>query len=92
MLFDYFSKHRNYTTSSFISFEFFCSSSVVFYLFVYIVAFAFINLCFFPVSLVFYCLFCAGKVEDCKNFFRTLYKFIYILGTYMKPHVSIVLS
>lgn len=31
-----------------------------------------------------------GKVEDCKNFFRTLYKFIYILGTYMKPHVAIL--
>ncbi|KAJ8633701.1 hypothetical protein MRB53_027037 [Persea americana] len=31
-----------------------------------------------------------GKVEDCKNFFRTLYKFIYVLGTYMKPHVAIL--
>ncbi|KMZ76439.1 3-hydroxyisobutyryl-CoA hydrolase-like protein [Zostera marina] len=31
-----------------------------------------------------------GKVEDCKNFFRTLYRFIYILGTYLKPHVAIL--
>eukprot|EP00257_Ricinus_communis_P024333 XP_015584514.1 3-hydroxyisobutyryl-CoA hydrolase-like protein 1, mitochondrial isoform X2 [Ricinus communis] len=28
-----------------------------------------------------------GKLEDCKEFFRTLYTFIYILGTYLKPHV-----
>ncbi|KAL6004934.1 hypothetical protein ACLOJK_005492 [Asimina triloba] len=31
-----------------------------------------------------------GKVEDCKEFFRTLYKFIYVLGTYLKPHVAIL--
>ncbi|PKA56456.1 3-hydroxyisobutyryl-CoA hydrolase-like protein 2, mitochondrial [Apostasia shenzhenica] len=31
-----------------------------------------------------------GKVEDCKNFFRNLYMFIYILGTYLKPHVAIL--
>lgn len=31
-----------------------------------------------------------GKVEDCKDFFRTLYKFIYVLGTYLKPHVAIL--
>ncbi|MQM21072.1 hypothetical protein Taro_054104, partial [Colocasia esculenta] len=30
------------------------------------------------------------KVEECKEFFRTLYKFIYILGTYLKPHVAIL--
>ncbi|KAK1306827.1 hypothetical protein QJS10_CPA10g00853 [Acorus calamus] len=29
-----------------------------------------------------------GKVEHCKDFFRTLYKFIYLLGTYLKPHVA----
>ncbi|XP_010275829.1 PREDICTED: 3-hydroxyisobutyryl-CoA hydrolase-like protein 2, mitochondrial [Nelumbo nucifera] len=31
-----------------------------------------------------------GKVEDCKEFFRTLYKYIYLQGTYLKPHVSIL--
>ncbi|XP_068650295.1 small ribosomal subunit protein mS47 [Aristolochia californica] len=31
-----------------------------------------------------------GKEEDCKEFFRTLYKFIYLLGTYLKPHVAIL--
>lgn len=31
----------------------------------------------------------AGKLEDCKEFFRTIYSFIYELGTYLKPHVSI---
>ncbi|XP_077234381.1 small ribosomal subunit protein mS47-like [Tasmannia lanceolata] len=31
-----------------------------------------------------------GKVEECKDFFRTLYKFIYVLGTYLKPHVAIL--
>ncbi|KAL4599999.1 hypothetical protein ACB092_11G165900 [Castanea dentata] len=29
----------------------------------------------------------AGKMEDCKEFFRTLYTYIYILGTCLKPHV-----
>ncbi|KAJ0963074.1 hypothetical protein J5N97_028196 [Dioscorea zingiberensis] len=31
-----------------------------------------------------------GKVEDCKDFFKNLYMFIYILGTYLKPHVAIL--
>lgn len=31
----------------------------------------------------------AGKIEKCKGFFRTLYSFIYHLGTYLKPHVSV---
>ncbi|XP_074560531.1 small ribosomal subunit protein mS47-like [Curcuma longa] len=31
-----------------------------------------------------------GKVEECKDFFRNLYMFIYILGTYLKPHVAIL--
>nr|KJB41030.1 hypothetical protein B456_007G087700 [Gossypium raimondii] len=31
-----------------------------------------------------------GKIEKCKGFFRTLYSFIYHLGTYLKPHVSIL--
>lgn len=31
-----------------------------------------------------------GKVENCKDFFRNLYMFIYILGTYLKPHVAIL--
>ena len=37
-------------------------------------------------------LFLVGKVEECKEFFRTLYKFIYALGTYLKPHVSWLFS
>lgn len=31
-----------------------------------------------------------GKVEECKKFFETLYKFVYLLGTYVKPNVAIV--
>lgn len=31
-----------------------------------------------------------GNVEDCKEFFRTIYSFIYLLGTYLKPHVAIL--
>ncbi|GMN56345.1 hypothetical protein TIFTF001_025453 [Ficus carica] len=33
-----------------------------------------------------------GKMEDCKDFFRKLYGFIYILGTYLKPHVTFLHS
>ncbi|XP_022770226.1 3-hydroxyisobutyryl-CoA hydrolase-like protein 1, mitochondrial [Durio zibethinus] len=31
-----------------------------------------------------------GKIEESKDFFRTLYSFIYHLGTYLKPHVAIL--
>ncbi|KAL4319336.1 hypothetical protein GQ457_18G003170 [Hibiscus cannabinus] len=31
-----------------------------------------------------------GKVEECKRFFDTLYKFVYLQGTYLKPHVAIL--
>ncbi|XVE97334.1 hypothetical protein REPUB_Repub03eG0010700 [Reevesia pubescens] len=31
-----------------------------------------------------------GKVEECKRFFKTLYKFVYLQGTYLKPHVAIL--
>ncbi|XP_059651596.1 3-hydroxyisobutyryl-CoA hydrolase-like protein 1, mitochondrial [Cornus florida] len=31
-----------------------------------------------------------GNIEDCKDFFRTLYSFIYVVGTYLKPHVAIL--
>lgn len=31
-----------------------------------------------------------GKVEECKNFFDTLYKLVYLMGTYVKPHVAIL--
>ncbi|KAI8569264.1 hypothetical protein RHMOL_Rhmol02G0265300 [Rhododendron molle] len=31
-----------------------------------------------------------GNVEECKTFFRTLYNFVYLLGTYLKPHVAIL--
>nr|GMD44336.1 3-hydroxyisobutyryl-CoA hydrolase-like protein 2, mitochondrial [Ipomoea batatas] len=32
----------------------------------------------------------AGKVEECKIFFQTLYNFVYLLGTYLKPNVAIL--
>ncbi|XP_021692854.2 3-hydroxyisobutyryl-CoA hydrolase-like protein 2, mitochondrial isoform X1 [Hevea brasiliensis] len=32
----------------------------------------------------------AGRVEECKSFFQTLYKFAYLQGTYLKPHVAIL--
>ncbi|XWS35636.1 hypothetical protein CRYUN_Cryun20dG0013900 [Craigia yunnanensis] len=31
-----------------------------------------------------------GKIEECKDFFRTVYSFIYQVGTYLKPHVAIL--
>ncbi|KAH9605934.1 hypothetical protein KSS87_004117 [Heliosperma pusillum] len=31
-----------------------------------------------------------GKVDECKNFLDTLYRFVYLLGTYAKPHVAIL--
>ncbi|XP_078155756.1 ATP-dependent caseinolytic (Clp) protease/crotonase family protein isoform X1 [Carex rostrata] len=31
-----------------------------------------------------------GKIEECKDFFKNLYMFIYVLGTYLKPHVAIL--
>ncbi|KAK9947208.1 hypothetical protein M0R45_012640 [Rubus argutus] len=31
-----------------------------------------------------------GNVEECRKFFETLYKFVYIQGTYLKPHVAIL--
>ncbi|XP_022988139.1 3-hydroxyisobutyryl-CoA hydrolase-like protein 1, mitochondrial [Cucurbita maxima] len=31
-----------------------------------------------------------GKMEECKKFFSTLYTFMYIVGTYLKPHVAIL--
>ncbi|XP_047321672.1 3-hydroxyisobutyryl-CoA hydrolase-like protein 2, mitochondrial [Impatiens glandulifera] len=31
-----------------------------------------------------------GNTEECKMFFRTLYGFIYLLGTYLKPNVAIL--
>ncbi|KAI4356694.1 hypothetical protein L6164_000696 [Bauhinia variegata] len=31
-----------------------------------------------------------GEMEVCKEFFRTIYSFIYLLGTYMKPHVALL--
>ncbi|ONK55692.1 uncharacterized protein A4U43_C10F30 [Asparagus officinalis] len=31
-----------------------------------------------------------GKLKECKDFFKEVYSFIYILGTYLKPHVAIL--
>ncbi|KAL6906425.1 hypothetical protein ACP4OV_004026 [Aristida adscensionis] len=31
-----------------------------------------------------------GKMDECKDFFKTLYMYIYVLGTYLKPHVAIL--
>nr|CAB3500197.1 unnamed protein product [Digitaria exilis] len=35
-------------------------------------------------------IFLPGKMEECQDFFKTLYMFIYFLGTYLKPHVAIL--
>ncbi|XP_057993943.1 3-hydroxyisobutyryl-CoA hydrolase-like protein 2, mitochondrial [Hevea brasiliensis] len=37
-----------------------------------------------------YRLISQGKEEECKEYFRTLYSFMYVLGTYSKPHVAIL--
>lgn len=34
--------------------------------------------------------FAAGNLEACKQFFRTAYSFIYLIGTYLKPHVALL--
>ncbi|KAF7825246.1 3-hydroxyisobutyryl-CoA hydrolase-like protein 1, mitochondrial [Senna tora] len=31
-----------------------------------------------------------GNMEACKEFFRTIYSFIYLLGTYLKPNVALL--
>ncbi|KAK9748629.1 hypothetical protein RND81_02G070400 [Saponaria officinalis] len=31
-----------------------------------------------------------GKVEECKNFIDSLYRFVYLMGTYVKLHVAIL--
>ncbi|KAK4488545.1 hypothetical protein RD792_004309 [Penstemon davidsonii] len=31
-----------------------------------------------------------GNLEECKQFFWTIYSFIYFLGTYLKPHVALL--
>ncbi|EEF46875.1 3-hydroxyisobutyryl-CoA hydrolase-like protein 2, mitochondrial [Ricinus communis] len=31
-----------------------------------------------------------GRVDECKSFFQILYKFAYLQGTYLKPHVAIL--
>ncbi|KAI3804238.1 hypothetical protein L1987_25629 [Smallanthus sonchifolius] len=31
-----------------------------------------------------------GNIEECKEFFWTLYNFMYLVGTYLKPHVAIL--
>ncbi|KAF9600635.1 hypothetical protein IFM89_011218 [Coptis chinensis] len=31
-----------------------------------------------------------GMGEDCKEFFKTIYSFIYLVGTYLKPHVALL--
>ncbi|KAA0064581.1 3-hydroxyisobutyryl-CoA hydrolase-like protein 2 [Cucumis melo var. makuwa] len=31
-----------------------------------------------------------GNIEDCKKFFETLYKFVYLQGTFLKPHVALL--
>ncbi|KAL8142227.1 hypothetical protein V2J09_015259 [Rumex salicifolius] len=31
-----------------------------------------------------------GKLEECKEFFRECYTFMYILGTYMKPNIALL--
>ncbi|XP_072064773.1 3-hydroxyisobutyryl-CoA hydrolase-like protein 1, mitochondrial isoform X1 [Arachis hypogaea] len=31
-----------------------------------------------------------ANMEACKEFFRTIYRFIYVIGTYMKPHIALL--
>lgn len=31
-----------------------------------------------------------GNMDACKQFFRTIYSFIYLIGTYLKPHVALL--
>ncbi|KAI9078458.1 hypothetical protein K1719_039554 [Acacia pycnantha] len=31
-----------------------------------------------------------GNLEACKEFFRTIYSYIYFLGTYLKPHIALL--
>ncbi|KAH7519657.1 hypothetical protein FEM48_Zijuj08G0060300 [Ziziphus jujuba var. spinosa] len=31
-----------------------------------------------------------GNLEDCMQFFRTAYTLVYIIGTYLKPHVALL--
>ncbi|CAJ2665108.1 unnamed protein product [Trifolium pratense] len=31
-----------------------------------------------------------GNLEACKQFFRTIYSFIYLIATYLKPHVALL--
>ncbi|KAG6435634.1 hypothetical protein SASPL_100508 [Salvia splendens] len=35
-------------------------------------------------------LFLIRNLEECKQFFWSIYRFIYFLGTYMKPHVALL--
>ncbi|CAA0838332.1 3-hydroxyisobutyryl-CoA hydrolase-like protein 2-mitochondrial [Striga hermonthica] len=37
-----------------------------------------------------YRLFNEGKTEECKALFQSLYKFVYVMGTYLKPHLAIM--
>ncbi|GKA35767.1 3-hydroxyisobutyryl-CoA hydrolase-like protein 2, mitochondrial [Tanacetum coccineum] len=37
-----------------------------------------------------YCFLQEGKDAECKEFFRTLYQFIYLVGTYLKPNLTIL--
>ncbi|KAF6175419.1 hypothetical protein GIB67_036510 [Kingdonia uniflora] len=30
------------------------------------------------------------KMEQCKDFFRSIYSFVYLVGTYLKPHVTLM--
>ena len=50
------------------------------------------KVCFFVFDSPAFGLLFAGRMEDCKEFFRALYPFIYLLGTCLKPHVSTHLS
>ncbi|KAK4792540.1 hypothetical protein SAY86_022975 [Trapa natans] len=31
-----------------------------------------------------------GNIDECKKFFETLYNYVYLQGTYLKPHVAIM--
>uniref|UniRef100_F6GV68 3-hydroxyisobutyryl-CoA hydrolase n=1 Tax=Vitis vinifera TaxID=29760 RepID=F6GV68_VITVI len=40
--------------------------------------------------IVFFVLLLHGRIEDCKECFRTVYSFIYLVGTYLNPNVAIL--
>ncbi|CBI16605.3 unnamed protein product, partial [Vitis vinifera] len=66
-----------FSTSQFISFQ---GQYIVFFVLLLHVKLNFVT--FGPLY--------AGRIEDCKECFRTVYSFIYLVGTYLNPNVAIL--